>query len=155
MASGEQHDSCSRFIAVVGAVGAGIATESLTAGSGALVGGLAGLILSPDLDLVNRKGGGCVALGFWRSVGLNRYWQIYGLLPHHSMWSHWPLLGTVLRLIYSAPLISPILIGLAPFHENQQLFFIAAVLNLAIADIGHWILDGAPYAPGNHYLLRM
>ena len=154
MASGKTHDACSRLIAVAGALGAGIATESIAVGTGALVGGLAGLILSPDLDLVNRQGGGCIALGFWRSVGLHRYWLVYGLLPHHSMWSHWPVLGTLLRLIYCAPLVTPLLIGLSPFHESQQVFFMAAVLNLAIADIGHWLLDGAPYAPGNHYLLK-
>ena len=168
MASGKTHDRASRLSAFTAAGAVPLAWPELAlqlglsgdpktmiaATTGVFVGGMAGLILSPDLDLVNKNNGGCMALNFWRAIGLARYWRLYGTLPHHSPISHWPLLGTLSRLFYTLPQWGLPVWALMPFTETQLVFIGAAIVNLAVADTVHWILDGAPYAPGNHYLLR-
>lgn len=168
MASGRTHDAASRACAFIGAgLSLGLAhtaadflgipadaSFNIAAATGAFVGGMAGLILSPDLDLVNRNNGGCMALNFWRAIALHRYWRVYGLLPHHSPLSHWPVLGTLGRLAYCAPFWLVPGWALAPYSDAQLIFLATAVLNLAVADCLHWVLDGAPYGTGNRYLLR-
>ena len=66
------------------------------------IGGLAGLLLSPDLDVEKgsianyhaRRVNG--VFGFlWRV-----YWLPYGKLCPHRGASHWPIFGTAVRLIY-------------------------------------------------------
>lgn len=166
MASGKTHDAFSRACAFFGSGAALSCTHlilqspldyslNIAAAAGAFVGGMTGLILSPDLDLVNRRGGGCMALIFWRALGIEAYWQLYGKLPHHSPLSHWPILGTLGRLAYCAPLWAPFVWALSPYSLNQLIFFGAFILNLMSADMIHWFLDGAPWGTGNRYLLRM
>jgi len=69
---------------------------------GLCVGGLAGIVLSPDLDLSENKrlfgqrGIGGIFYFLWRV-----YWLPYGKLIHHrGVLSHFPVLGTVGRLFY-------------------------------------------------------
>lgn len=75
----------------------------------ALAGGvLAGLLLTPDLDVDD----GCISNAVVRrSFGkrLERLWRLFWrpyalLIPHRSRLSHLPLLGTALRLAYLATL---------------------------------------------------
>ena len=151
MASGETHDRLCSAVATLGMVGtpflsygylefgfflgAGIALSSWA-------GGTAGILLSPDLDLVNKDGNGCSAVNIWKSVGLGWYWGWYGKLPHHSPLSHWPVLSTALR----------------PVPEFMLYCLASFVATLAVADAVHWIADGAPIGPGTQkkkYLLRL
>lgn len=68
------------------------------------LGCLTGLVVNPDLDvdhgsnshsLVKRYAGNIVAL-FWFLF----WWPYARLIPHRSPLSHFPILGTILRLVY-------------------------------------------------------
>ncbi len=65
---------------------------------------LAGLVLTPDLDVqhnvhadrVMRQSGGTLLGIVWGTL----WWPYARLIPHRSPLSHWPILGTALRLAY-------------------------------------------------------
>jgi uncharacterized metal-binding protein len=65
-----------------------------------------GLVITPDLDVRHRTthSEGIVRRtgGQWAGVAWNLLWLPYAyLIPHHRHpLSHWPLLGTVVRLVY-------------------------------------------------------
>jgi uncharacterized metal-binding protein len=114
----------------------------------ALAGGcLAGLVLTPDLDvndriyahsLVRRQAGQLPALA-WRL-----FWLPYSrLVPHRHWISHTPVLGTGLRLGYLA-LIAWLLLALFghpwPWQE-LPVWAPAAVYGLAVSDALHWAAD--------------
>ena len=174
MASGRQHDTACIAVAHVGMAASIVVThhhgfsflEISTISVGTNLGAMTGIILTPDLDLVNRLGGGCSAIHFWRRIKLGWYWRCYGRLPHHSKWSHWPVLGTLLRLIYVSPIVSILIWSMAIGWQQlglvlpEGLGWLAAVyltafgISLAVADTIHWLMDGAPTGPGNDkYLL--
>ena len=119
--------------------------------SGAIVGGLGcltGLIIDPDLDIEN------ITRSEWQVI--KRFW-IFGMLwivfwypyaraiPHRSPLSHWPLLGTVGRVLYLmlwVKLIGAILGGSVGIVAivSQPLFMIW-FYGLAVADTAHFIMD--------------
>ncbi len=119
----------------------------------ALTGGtLAGLLLTPDLDVDS----GCISYDVVRrSAGkhIERLWAIYWrpyalLIPHRSRLSHLPVLGTLLRLAYLA--ILPALIW----------FFAAAIpsLNWILARPSFpawsaWAIGGLMLADTLHYAM--
>lgn len=106
---------------------------------GWLVGGsLLGNFITPDLDLIENR----------RKWTLTKIiWYPYGILfRHRSAFSHWPILGTFIRLIYMA-LLGLIVATIAgrpgefiawatTTHELQLL-----AIGLAIADTVHFALD--------------
>jgi uncharacterized metal-binding protein len=67
------------------------------------VGGLAGLLLSPDLDVERGSIANHHARKFGRLFGFlwRIYWWPYGKLCPHRGASHWLIFGTVVRLIYA------------------------------------------------------
>ena len=92
MASGQHHDR-----ATLGwSLPIGLAAGSLlgpTAGVIAFTAFLfGGLWLSPDLDTQSN------ALHRWGPLGVI-WWPYRRLIPHRSIWSHGPLLGTAVRLL--------------------------------------------------------
>ena len=98
MASGNAHDSATRWLALpfgllwwpwLGLSGA------LTAGAAFLLGGL---WLSPDLDTRSNP------TRRWGPLRL-LWWPYRRLLPHRSPLSHGPLLGSIGRLLYLAALV--------------------------------------------------
>lgn len=121
----------------------------------ALTGGtLAGLVLTPDLDVDT----GCVSNEVVRrSVGRKGekfwsfYWRPYGLMiPHRSRLSHLPVVGTAIRLLYLA--ILPAMIywfatgaGFnAGSHLTRPEFPVWgwwAIGGLILADTLHYIMD--------------
>jgi len=62
--------------------------------------------LSPDLDLPR-----CNAKRRWRRIGLAWWWDLYAEAVgcHRSVYSHAPILGTLGRLAFMAPLWLPVL----------------------------------------------
>lgn len=118
--------------------------------AGALAGGaLAGLLLTPDLDVnggsvSNRYAarlGGCVLGLAWAMI-----WRPYSyLIPHRSPLSHMPLIGTAIRLGYMAALGWLVLLAL----DLARVITIPALpawwpwafAGLALADLLHFILD--------------
>lgn len=119
----------------------------------AMAGGcLAGLLLTPDLDVDTGSDsddwaralmGRGLAAAWWI------FWRPYSyLIPHRSPLSHFPILGTVLRLGYLS-LIAWIVLWLLhlvlPVHipaiRSIPWWFPLGFTGLALADLGHWILD--------------
>ena len=93
MASGEDHDKATCFWSLPFGFGLSF-VMGLPSG---LIGGLAfvvgGLWLSPDLDTNSKP------LKRWGLLqGL--WWPYRKLIPHRSLFSHGPLIGTALRLAY-------------------------------------------------------
>lgn len=118
----------------------------------ALAGGvLAGLILSPDLDVDGFTMSNYYASGLGRLPAMTWWllWRPYAwVVPHRSPLSHWPLLGTVLRLGYLWGVIYLVALGLhqvAPVAIPQIHFIpwwgLYAFSGLTLADFGHWVLD--------------
>ncbi|MEO1399640.1 MAG: DUF2227 family putative metal-binding protein [Cyanobacteria bacterium J06635_1] len=134
MTTGLNHDR------ITIALSAGLTGSALAVGPYALAaagGALAGLWLSPDLDLPK-----CRARRRWRNIGLGWLWWPYDkLLPHRSPWSHWPIVGTAGRLLY---LGWPLLGWGDPVWLIWWPWFAAAAVGLAVADVGHWVADGCP-----------
>lgn len=125
----------------------------------AVAGGcLAGLFLSPDLDVNTgsmsddwaRHTIGRLPAGLWWLL-----WRPYAwLVPHRSPLSHWPLLGTVLRLGYLWGMVYLIATVLHRFWPVSipHLTFIPwwlpwAFIGLASADLIHWVLDNTVHGP--------
>lgn len=121
-------------------------------------GSLAGLLLSPDLDVdtgsasddwARRTVGRGPALFWWL------IWRPYAaLIPHRSPLSHFPILGTVLRLGYLSlvcwlimwllHLAAPVSI---PAITTVPWWFPLAFVGLALADLFHWVLDNTIKMP--------
>lgn len=78
---------------------------------------------------------GHVIWGAWMG-----WWAIYGALHKHRGSSHWPVFGTVVRVLWLFPA------WFALWHINFFLSlpwttFLAAFVGLAISDLGHWLRD--------------
>lgn len=150
MASGKTHATASLITSVPLGIVAGISLGSIFYGVGAVVGSVLGIALTPDLDqemttyfewkLIRKTG----PLGYlWMAL-----WAPYALLvPHRSFWSHFPIVGTVLRLIYI--LVLPTIFYVYKGYniiipEMAWKVVLGLVIGLAISDALHWIMDGCP-----------
>lgn len=131
---------------------------------GVCVGLLAGILLTPDLDLNQTVSSAVASNGrlmrsrSWlaRLVGWGWFvlWLPYALVvPHRHPVSHWPFLGTAVRLGYLGALVY--LGGWLVMGEDWHWLARAAVSwgmgnpavtgglsGLLASDILHWILDG-------------
>lgn len=145
MASGRTHNSANLLLAVGAYAGAkyyGAADPvSLSMSAGVMV----GFVLNPDLDVesgsiayynVRRLPivGKALAIA-WRIA----WWPYAKIVPHRSRLSHFPVMGTLIRVSYLGLLTWPawpfipwgvVLPWLAP-----------ALLGLMLSDTVHWILD--------------
>jgi uncharacterized metal-binding protein len=165
MADGKTHALATQTLAVV--LFAGEATNGKLLGyplqpaliySAALTAGaLLGLILTPDLDV----NAGSISEDEVREIspfGENLWWIYWfpyrQILPHRSPFSHWPIIGTIGRLLYIS---IPYWIALAgsyvlyPFIFNWLAqagiwlitfpYFQVAILGLVGADTLHFFMD--------------
>jgi uncharacterized metal-binding protein len=120
------------------------------------IGSLAGILISPDLDLEERTYGKGI---LWRSNGLvgaawaALWWPYSQIVQHRSILSHGPIIGTLLRLAYlvTVPLLAWAILS-AAFHwpaapapepilwwlQHPGRWF---VLGLALSDAAHWAMD--------------
>jgi len=138
---------------------AAVFDQSLLVFSG--LGSLSGLLLSPDLDWrgelvydgfdVTRIATSINPKREWEyrrkriyskvarrwPVPLRQWWFLFALTLSHRGLSHEPVLGTLLRLVWIAPLVA-----LAAWFFPIQTGLWACGL-LAI-DLAHWLLDGRP-----------
>jgi len=119
----------------------------------ALAGGcLVGLVVTPDLDVdhrtysdrvMTRSTGGLIG-ALWRL-----FWLPYAqLIPHRHPLSHWPILGTVLRLFYLLFIPALLwwivgrLIPLPGLIDLIRLPFIWwLITGLTLVDALHWGMD--------------
>ena len=150
MATGRRHDRSIWILSlplgiVVGSIlgiSAGlIATASCLAG---------GLWLSPDLDTRSN------ALRRWGPLSF-LWWPYRRLIPHRSIWSHGPLIGTTVRLgvlliwclviTTAVPTLSPpLLVGnLRELMRQHPQKLISLVVGLEGSAWIHLILDGDPW----------
>ena len=149
MASGRAHDRATLIVSAP----LGLCMATLWGIDAGLVAAAAcsfgGLWLSPDLDTHSN------ALRRWGALrGL--WWPYRRLIPHRSLWSHGPLIGTGLRLLLLLGwwvLLSE-LIGwprnaglpqLINCLEQQPHQAIALVIGLEASAWLHLILDGDPW----------
>ena len=92
-------------------------------------GALIGLKLSPDLD-IQRDWGWFARLGL-----VDEYAR---LIPHRSKWSHWPVLGTLIRAIV---IMGPLLL-IASFFVRLPWDIILRLLGgWMLADTLHYVTD--------------
>lgn len=111
----------------------------------AALGSFSGLVVEPDLDQDYQA----APLGTMRETGgdlLAKLWQLYWTpyaraIPHRSLLSHFPVIGTVGRLIYLAPLYAlPVAVWTYFFgFPTAQIF--AYTVGLCWCDTMHYIMD--------------
>jgi uncharacterized metal-binding protein len=139
MASGKNHDRAIYFATpVVGIIGGSYSLElGLIAASSHL---LAGLYLSPDLDLKSLP---------WKRWGLLRFiWLPYQRIPHRHWLSHAPVVGSIGRLLYLGLWLSPLVIAfwryLPALHLSNDFWLVvaAAMIGVELSALNHLALDG-------------
>jgi uncharacterized metal-binding protein len=152
MASGRRHDRTTCWLALPFALLWGPAlgvAGVVSAGLGFLLGGL---WLSPDLDTRSNA---------TRRWGLLRWlwWPYRKVLPHRSLFSHSPLLGTAVRLAYLAALLLAGSVALSPLGapapsvwigwagdlwQHQRGPIVSALVGVEASSWLHLIQDGDP-----------
>ena len=141
MASGKQHLKAT--LTAVIPVGMSYYLISGNAPLTATCGCLAGIILSPDLDIPTKTisesiMGRIPVIGnlFWW------YWLPYAkLIPHRHWLSHWPVIGTFGRLLYMSPLLFITVCGYNVATLLKDVDVVGFVFGLMISDLMHWIMD--------------
>lgn len=113
-----------------------------------IVGGtLAGLILTPDLDVEGgsisnhhvKKSAGCLVALIWRVF----WWPYSRLIPHRSPLSHFPIIGTAIRLAYlfGLPALILYLLGHMIHLPPLPAWWRWPVIVLALSDALHYCMD--------------
>lgn len=111
----------------------------------AALGVFTGLVVEPDLDQDYQA----APLGTMRQTGgdlLARVWQLYWtpyakLIPHRSILSHFPVIGSVGRMLYCIPIYSiPLFVWSHYFGFPSAQIFSYAV-GLCWCDALHYIMD--------------
>jgi uncharacterized metal-binding protein len=147
MSSGRVHAAASLVLAVPCGIAVGYVTGDAGAGFLAAIGCACGVILTPDLDTAERKtieAERIAERAGWPGKLWEGYWWIYAKALHHrSAISHFPFIGTAIRLLYLAiPLLILALWQGWPLVPPMALWPWAA--GLAVSDCLHWIMDGLP-----------
>jgi uncharacterized metal-binding protein len=141
MASGKNHDRAITIttpVILAAAIASGHAEVGLIATASYY---LAGMYLSPDLDLVSRP---------FKRWGLLRWvWLPYQrLIPRHRHWlSHGPVIGSGVRLLYLAALISPVWFLFPGLQQTQWSGVtlpnvMAFFCGVELSALNHLLLDG-------------
>jgi len=148
MASGRTHAIITKSLAVGSGVAVFVATADINTALLVAMGCFIGLYVEPDLDIATRTYSEKQLLKLWKPLGVLwiTIWTPYGqTITHRSIWSHMPILGTFLRVLY---LMTPILLVAAVFGRSEAILaavgsaeFQLMCLGLTIADIGHYIAD--------------
>lgn len=156
MATGLEHENATMILSPVVGVAVFHFTGDVILGCCAMWGCYMGIYVSPDLDIAEVTRSERIAMNRYAIVGrlYYLYWIPYGrIIPHRHPLSHWPVLGTVLRVFYL--LAFPFIVSLALGNWFPQLpmmflaatfslYFLAAVLGLCVADAAHWAMDVMP-----------
>ena len=139
MASGKNHDRSILFASpIIGIIGVSHSLELGIVAAAAHI--VAGLYLSPDLDLVSKpyKRWGWLR---WISVPYQK------LIPCHRHWlSHGVIVGSVVRLLYLAALLLPMWVIFPGLQQVQWAITwekaIAFFLGVELSALNHLLLDG-------------
>lgn len=156
MASGAKHRTASIAASVPIAIYVAHRTDNPGLAILAGVGCLCGILFSPDLDIDSQTDSESVV---WEANTVAGYlyqvaWYPYALaLPHRSPLSHFPIIGTLGRLVYLQLMLFHARIHLRGWLgiEFDSLFWMqypAATMawagGLAVSDALHWVMDGCP-----------
>ena len=106
------------------------------------IGALAGIVLTPDLDLVSKN---YKMARFW-GVVVERLWFLawtpYRVcIPHRSIWSHGPVISTLVRLLYLGVVPLGVWTWLGLPLPPVQAWMLWGLLGLVASDSCHWFLD--------------
>jgi len=110
----------------------------------------AGILLTPDLDLIAGSDGQNMARrAFGRPVAAawRIFWLPYSIfIRHRSSFSHGPIIGTIIRLLYVSIPIGLILFGISrlvslPATPIFTHYALIATIGLMTADTAHFIMD--------------
>jgi len=144
MATGKIHTRAS-IIAAPCVIGAAMLLADLPTALLAGLGCLAGIVLSPDLD---QEG---VSRTEWRIIratfGVGWLWPLatwpYArLMPHRSIWSHAPVIGTLGRVAYFGALVAVALrLGGVTVYQDDVMWLVPFIAGLAVSDTLHWLMD--------------
>ena len=114
-------------------------TGDNTAGLCAAAGCASGIWFSPDLDLgENRK----ARIKNWPWVMF--WWPYAKAFKHRSFWSHAPIVGTAIRMVYFWGIIGAALWLLSfgdVFFRLPWALIAWGCIGLALADTAHWLMD--------------
>ena len=150
MASGRRHDQSIWILSLPLGIAVGLVLGWTTGLIAAVSCWAGGLWLSPDLDTRSN------ALRRWGPLGF-LWWPYRLLIPHRSLWSHGPVLGTTARLgvlvtwclivTLAVPALSPamLLTGLQQLMHQHPQECIALLMGLEASAWIHLILDGDPW----------
>lgn len=142
MASGKTHAWDSVIIGLIGGVWllqSGV--PPLQAGL-FFLGSISGVLLSPDLDQDGFTKSETIILKRSRVLGWIwfLYWIIYAkLIPHRHWSSHYPIVGTLIRLVYLLPLWVFLFGSLHLKFSPDLLLWVAGLM---FSDLGHFLRDG-------------
>jgi uncharacterized metal-binding protein len=138
-----------------------------------MLGCLAGIFLTPDLDIEAVTGSEWTIIKWTLGLGWLwvLFWWPYAWVFHHrSIWSHLPILSTVIRLLYVALVFSlwwwvlSVLVAAVTFMFGNGSYWLPEVnpasmwafcmenfewafglfFGLAVSDFAHWLMDAAP-----------
>ncbi len=152
MASGVDHDNATKVWCVPFGLILGILMGIQCGFIGCIAFTIGGLWLSPDLDTRSKA---LVRWGLLKGI----WWPYRKLIPHRSLFSHGPLLGTALRISYLTSWIAFCLVILhplglpTPIEIGQTVFekikiypevTLAIILGLEGSVWLHLIKDGDP-----------
>lgn len=153
MPSGKVHASVTlATAALAGPLLAALGRAPLQHAAAFSLGCLAGLLVNPDLDVeqgsrsisVMRRSTGCLGAALWYLF----WWPYAWMIPHRSPLSHFPVLGTLIRVAYllGIPmLIYWALLGAVPQIPQPSAGFIPyllwALLGLIVVDALHALMD--------------
>ena len=120
---------------------------SLTSSCNVAGGALLGVLVSPDLDLMENGNYSMVILRA-RSYYLAEIWRLfwwpYARLSKHRGVSHWPIIGTLLRVIYIIIIYFILAIVLSLIGIRVPLYFdplAPYIAGLMLADFVHIVMD--------------
>ena len=150
MSSGVRHAQASVVISFPTGIGQAI-LHGPALGFTCWLGCLSGIVLSPDLDVDGRTHSESVIyqlpLGCLIGTIFTVFWYPYArIFKHRSVWSHLPILGTLIRVLYLfIPLIiASLLFGFWPGLVDRLFMnplFWSWCAGLAVSDALHWVMD--------------
>lgn len=158
MASGREHNLASTVVSAPLGLGIGLIlygegaplSVATRAGMSASAGCLAGILLTPDLDILTMTKSEWLVVRWLPVIGWLwlAIWDLYArLLPHRNALSHLPILGTTGRMLYLGGFAyglwllmrQPALPSLPPSEV-----LICGLIGLLVSDSFHWLMDGCP-----------
>jgi uncharacterized metal-binding protein len=144
MPNGRTHAKWTLYLTLPSFIIGAAIDHSFLGGLACSLGCLAGIPLTPDLDQE-----GISTSEYWIikwTCGLGFLWTMlwfpYALAcPHRSFVSHFPIVSTLIRLLYLGFFIAVACYFGMPFPELNLYLAAYAVLGLIISDVAHWALD--------------